>query len=138
MPLTLVVRTLSTARRLVCVTYCSMDSTRSRRLDLNAGDNRAVTSRSSATKNSSAAMATGSGRPSTVCADSRPISEVSAGSGRRLGRRDVGGGAVPGERAAARCRSPSGVAGASPKSTVEVAVKGLPFAVPRSVTSSRP
>src|SRR4051812_8065394 len=80
MPLTLVVRTDSTARRSVGgATYCSIDSTRSRRFDLNAGDRRAITSRSSPTKSNRQAMATGIGSPSTVWPDKVPINDVSDG-----------------------------------------------------------
>ncbi len=90
MPLTLVVRTFSTARRAGWVTYCSIDSTRSRRLDLKAGDRRADTSRSSPTKSSRAAMATGIGRPTRVRAGQAAHQRcVWRGRQRRLGGRPL-------------------------------------------------
>ena len=129
MPLTFVVRTVSTARRPVCVTYCSIDSTRSRRFDLNAGDMRAVTSRSSPTKSRSAAMATGSGRPSTVRADSGPMSEVSAGAAAASTGGTLARGAVPGAGAAVAVAVGVGVSAPHRSRPSRSRVKAWPFAV---------
>src|SRR5690349_8665572 len=126
MPLTLVVRTVSTARRPVWLTYWSIDSTRSRRLDLNAGDISALTSSNRPRNSSRAAMATGKGRPRKVWADSRPIIDESTGAAAA----SAGGTFAPDSGTGAAAVGCGVDVGAAPKSTVDIAVKGFPFAVP--------